>query len=340
MIIFSSDRFADHLTPPGHPERPERAEVLHRVAERWAARGAELVAPPPVADVDLLRVHTPAYVAAIRATAGRAVRLDPDTSTSPDSCEVASLAAGAAVAAVDRVLARPADGPALACVRPPGHHAEADRAMGFCLFNSIAVAAAHARAAGVERVAIVDFDVHHGNGTQAAFYDDPTVLFVSSHQHPYYPGTGAASEIGVGPGRGFTVNLPLEAGAGDADVDEAYRRVALPVLDAFAPGLVLVSAGFDAHVDDPLAALRMTPSGFANLTRLLLGLADRHAGGRIVFATEGGYDLDGLETSLHATMEACAAGVTIAEPPLVGDRRRGQAAAAAARAALGDHWRM
>jgi len=340
MIIFSSERFADHLTPPGHPERPERAEVLRRVAARWAGRGAQLVEPPPAEEADLVRVHTPAYVAAIRQTAGRAVRLDPDTSTSPDSFAVASLAVGAVVAAVDRVLARPAEGPAFACVRPPGHHAEADRAMGFCLFNSIAIAAAHARAAGLAKVAIVDFDVHHGNGTQAAFYADPTVLFVSSHQYPYYPGTGAATEIGRADGRGFTVNLPLEAGAGDADLDEAYRRIAVPVLDAFAPELVLVSAGFDAHQDDPLAALRMTPAGFAALTRLLLGVAARHAGGRIVFATEGGYDLDGLEMSLQATIDACAAGADAADVVPVGDRTRGRAAAAAAAAALGGHWRL
>jgi acetoin utilization deacetylase AcuC-like enzyme len=340
MVIFSSERFAHHLTPPGHPERPDRAETLRRVALRWAARGHELLEPPLADDTALTRIHSPAYVAAIRATAGRAVQLDADTSTSPDSVEVACLAAGAAVAAVDRVIATPGDGPAFALVRPPGHHAEADRAMGFCLFNSIAVAAAHARAAGVEKVAIVDFDVHHGNGTQAAFYRDPSVLFVSSHQYPYYPGTGAATEIGRELGEGFTVNLPLDAGAGDADLDEAYRRVAVPVLDGFAPDLVLVAAGFDAHEDDPLAALRMTPGGFANLTRLLLGVASRHAAGRIAFVTEGGYDLDGLDASLHATLEACAerGPAAAADHGISGDRSRGQRTVAAAQAALGRFW--
>jgi acetoin utilization deacetylase AcuC-like enzyme len=340
VIIYSSERFTHHLTPPGHPERPERAEVLARVAERWGRRGATVLEPPLAEPAALTRIHTAEYVAAIAATAGRAVMLDPDTSTSPESFEVACLAAGAAMAAVDAVRADAAAGPAIACVRPPGHHAEADRAMGFCLFNSIAVAAAHARAAGLARVAIVDFDVHHGNGTQAAFYGDPAVLFVSSHQYPYYPGTGAASEIGRGAGAGFTVNLPLEAGAGDADLDEAYRRIALPVLDAFAPQLVLVSAGFDAHEDDPLAALRMTAPGFANLTRLLLGVAARHAGGRIVLVTEGGYDLDGLATSLHATLEACAESPPASSPAITGDRRRGRQAADAAAAALASHWRI
>jgi acetoin utilization deacetylase AcuC-like enzyme len=340
VIIFSSERFTHHLTPPGHPERPERAEVLLQVAERWARRGATVREPAPAEVEALTRVHAADYVAAIASTAGRAVMLDPDTSTSPESYDVACLAAGAALGAVDAVLDDPASGPAIACVRPPGHHAEADRAMGFCLFNSIAVAAAHARALGLGRVAIVDFDVHHGNGTQAAFYGDPSVLFISSHQYPYYPGSGAATEIGRGAGAGFTVNLPLEAGAGDADLDEAYRRVAVPVLDAFAPELVLVSAGFDAHEDDPLAALRMTPAGFANLTRLLLGVAARHAAGRIAFVTEGGYDLDGLATSLHATLEACAEGAPPTLPAVAGDRARGQRGAAAAAGALAGHWRL
>ncbi len=187
-------------------------------------------------------------------------------------------------------------------------------------------------------VAIVDFDVHHGNGTQAAFYADPSVLFVSSHQYPFYPGTGAATEIGTGRGEGFTVNLPLEAGAGDADLDEAYRRVVVPILDQFAPHLILVSAGFDAHADDPLAALRMSPSGFANLAGLLMGVAARHAGGRIVFVTEGGYDLDALDASLHAVLEAVSGDRR--DQPVAGDRSRGRRAVAAARKALDRFWRL
>ncbi|MCC6988335.1 MAG: histone deacetylase, partial [Acidobacteria bacterium] len=268
MILLSSDVFSHHLTPPGHPERPERAEALRRVARSWAEAGHTLIEPAPVDDAVLALVHDAAYVAAIRETAGHAVRLDPDTSTSPESYEVARTAAGAVVDGVRHVLAAP-DEAAVALVRPPGHHAERATAMGFCLFNSVAVAAAWARAQGVGKVAIVDFDVHHGNGTQAMFYDDPSVLFVSSHQYPYYPGTGGAAEIGTGAGAGFTVNLPLEAGAGDAALDEAFRAVAVPILDQFAPDLVLVSAGFDAHAADPLGGFRMTPGGFANLARLL-----------------------------------------------------------------------
>jgi acetoin utilization deacetylase AcuC-like enzyme len=339
MRLLSSQRFAHHLTPPGHPERPERADVLRRVALAWGAAGHDVVEPSAADEADLALVHAPEYVAAIRETAGRAVRLDADTSTSPESYDVARLAAGAVVGAVRHVLARP-DEPAVALVRPPGHHAEAARAMGFCLFNSIAVGAAWARRQGVARVAIVDFDVHHGNGTQDTFFADPTVLFVSSHQYPYYPGSGAASEIGRAAGAGFTVNLALEAGAGDADLDEAYRTIAMPVLEQFAPELVLVSAGFDAHADDPLGGCRMSAAGFANLARLIDAIAVRHAGGRTVYVTEGGYDLDAFGASLNAVLGVLAdRGAALPPEPLAGDRERGRAAARGAREALAPFWR-
>jgi acetoin utilization deacetylase AcuC-like enzyme len=339
MHLLSSERFAHHLTTPGHPERPERADVLRRVALGWAARGHVLVEPDMAADDILALVHAPEYVAAIRETAGHAVRLDPDTTTSPESYDVARLAAGAVVDAVRLAIAHPAD-PAVALVRPPGHHAEAARAMGFCLFNSVAVGAAWARRhAGLARVAVVDFDVHHGNGTQAVFYDDPSVLFVSSHQFPYYPGTGSAGEIGEGAGRGFTVNLPVEAGAGDADLDEAYRRIALPVLERFAPELVIVSAGFDAHASDPLGGCRMTAAGFANLTRLIDGVARRAAAGRTVYVTEGGYDLEALAASLDAVLGVLAERETPSGgQAIAGDRSRGRSAASAAAAALASTW--
>jgi acetoin utilization deacetylase AcuC-like enzyme len=315
LTIFTSDRFADHLTPPGHPERLERAEVMQVVASEFRQRGGEVREPRLATEDELARVHDREYIALIGETAGRATALDLDTFTSPDSYEVALLAAGAALSSVDHVLG--AGGTrALAMVRPPGHHAERNRAMGFCLFNNIAIAAAHARASGLDRVAVVDFDVHHGNGTQWAFYDDPSVLFVSSHQYPYYPGTGAASDIGTGRGLGFTINLPLEAGATDADYDLVYTSVALPVLRHFRPELILISAGFDAFVDDPLGGMRATADGFARLTALLAEVADECCGGRIVAVTEGGYDLAGLAASLRAvtavlggemTLEQCEA---------------------------------
>jgi acetoin utilization deacetylase AcuC-like enzyme len=305
LTIFTSDRFADHLTPPGHPERPERAEVMQVVASEFRLRGGDVCEPRHATEHELARVHDREYIGLIGETAGRATALDPDTFTSPESYEVALLAAGATVAAVDHVLAG-AGRRALAMVRPPGHHAGRNRAMGFCLFNNIAVAAAHARASGLERVAIVDFDVHHGNGTEAAFYDDPSVLFISSHQFPYYPGTGAAKRIGTGKGVGFTINLPLEAGATDADYDLVYSSVAIPVLRQFRPELILISAGFDAFVDDPLGGMRVTVEGFARLTALIAEVADECCGGRIVAVTEGGYDLPGLAGSLRAVVAVLA----------------------------------
>lgn len=305
LTVVTSPRFIDHVTPPGHPERPERAEAMAVVVERFRAGGGRVVEPRPATDADLLRVHTPAHVQAMVATRGRAVTLDPDTFTSPDSEEVARLAAGAAMTGVDVALDGPPGTRAMAVVRPPGHHAEADKPMGFCLYNTVAVAAAHARARGLERVAIVDYDVHHGNGTQAIFYSDPSVFFISSHQFPFYPGTGAANETGEGPGVGFTLNLPLDLGAMDRDVLPLYERWAVPALERFQPQLLMISAGFDAHERDPLAGCRMSTAGFRTLTRLLLDCAARTCQGRVVVVTEGGYDVTALGECLGAVIEAC-----------------------------------
>ena len=303
LTIFTSPRFADHLTPPGHPERVERFEVMQVVASEFRKSGGSVVEPRRVTDEEITRVHAPEYLTLIRETAGRATMLDPDTFTSPDSYDVACLAAGAAVAAVEHVLAS-AGNRALAQVRPPGHHAEHNRAMGFCFFNNIAIAAAHARARGLARVAIVDYDVHHGNGTQWSFYEDPAVLFISSHQFPYYPGTGAADETGKEAGSGFTVNLPLAAGATDADYEVAYSRIAIPILRQFRPELILISAGFDAYMDDPLGGMRLTASYFGRLTATIAAVANDCCSGRVVAITEGGYDLKGLADSLREVTRA------------------------------------
>jgi acetoin utilization deacetylase AcuC-like enzyme len=338
LTIFTSDRFADHLNPPWHPERLERAEVMQVVASEFRQRGGDVREPRHATEHELARVHDREYIGLIGETAGRATALDSDTFTSPDSYEVALLAAGAAVASVDHVLAG-AGRRALAMVRPPGHHAERNRAMGFCLFNNIAIAAAHARAGGLERVAVVDFDVHHGNGTQWTFYDDPSVLFVSSHQYPYFPGTGAAGDIGTGKGIGFTINLPLEAGATDADYDLVYSSIALPVLRQFRPELILISAGFDAFVDDPLGGMRATADGFARLTALLADVADDCCGGRIVAVTEGGYDLAGLAASLRAVTAVLAGERTLeqCEAP-AGPAPRGRVATDAVTPHVRQYW--
>jgi len=303
LSVISSSRFVDHLTPPGHPERPERAETMAAVVERFRSGGGTVLESRLATDEDLLRVHTAAHVKAMVATRGRAVMLDADTFTSPDSEEIARLAAGGVVLGVETVLSGASGSRALVAVRPPGHHAEPDKPMGFCLYNSIAVGAAYARSQGLSRVAIVDYDVHHGNGTQAAFYEDPTVLFVSSHQFPFYPGTGAPSETGSGPGLGFTLNLPLELGALDRDVVPRYEREVLPRLDSFKPDLLMISAGFDAHERDPLAGCRMSTAGIRALTAMLIGAADRLCGGRAVIVTEGGYDLTALSECLEAVID-------------------------------------
>jgi acetoin utilization deacetylase AcuC-like enzyme len=299
LTIYTSDRFADHLNPPGHPERLQRAEVMQVVASEFRKGGVEVREPRVATQDEIARIHDREYITLISETAGTATALDPDTYTSPDSYDVARLAAGAAIGCVEHVL-EGTGRRAFAMVRPPGHHAERNRAMGFCLFNSVAIAAAHARTRGLERVAIVDYDVHHGNGTQWSFYEDPTVLFVSSHQYPYYPGTGAATDIGRGRGLGFTVNLPIEAGGTDADFELAYNTVAFPILRQFRPQLILVSAGFDALDDDPLAGMRLSANEFARLTAAMVAVADEYCSGRIVAVTEGGYDLGGLASCLRA----------------------------------------
>ncbi len=306
VILIHSDRFAEHQTPPGHPERPERAEVMAAVAARWRERGNEIIAPREATIEQLARVHGRDHIRRMSETSVKASQIDPDTYTSPESYAVARLAAGAAIDAVERVMGD-SHKAAVALVRPPGHHAERDRAMGFCLFNNVAVAAAHARAQGAAKVAIVDYDVHHGNGTQHIFETDPHVLYISTHQFPYYPGTGAADEVGREAGKGFTVNVPLEVGAVDEDFQVAFSRVVLPVLRQFEPDLIIVSAGVDAHERDPLGGMRLSTAAFGAMTRDLRAVAEECCHGRILSVIEGGYDLEALSASLDAIIEAHAA---------------------------------
>jgi acetoin utilization deacetylase AcuC-like enzyme len=334
MIVIASPRFSGHTPPPGHPERAERALVFEGVAGRHLARQGRVQEPRPATRPELTRVHATSYVDRVALTRGRPVKLDPDTFASSGSCDVALLAAGAAIQAAEHAVATRE--PAFALVRPPGHHAEVDRAMGFCFFNNVAVAAAAMLARDLERIAIVDIDVHHGNGTQAMFYEDPRVLYVSTHQFPFYPGTGAADEVGAEDGRGFTVNLPMEAGSTDADYALVHREVIRPILDEFRPQLVLVSAGFDAHERDPLASMRMTTEGYAGLIASLRDIAARH--GALALVTEGGYDLDALGACLDASL-AVLEDRTSPPPSIVtGAAPRGARAVVQARAALKPFW--
>jgi acetoin utilization deacetylase AcuC-like enzyme len=339
MLLITSPRFEEHVTPPGHPESMERARVFGQVWAWWRENGGKTEAPRLATREELLRVHDRDYLDRIAASAGRAVMLDADTFTSPESVEIAGLAAGGAIQAGAHALER--GEPAFALVRPPGHHAEADKAMGFCIYNNVALAAAAARAGGAARVAIVDIDVHHGNGTQWIFYDDPDVLYLSTHQFPFYPGTGAADEIGTAAGTGFTVNVPVEAGATDADYGLIYRAVIVPVLQQFAPRLTIISAGFDIHADDPLASMRLTTDGCTAIVTAVASAA-RRAGSALAVVTEGGYDLEALRACLEHAIEAVS---TSGEGPGVtggaeGPAPRGERAVAAVRAVHGARWRL
>jgi acetoin utilization deacetylase AcuC-like enzyme len=339
MLLITSTDFDQHVTPPGHPERPERAHVFDAVAAEWRDKGGPLLQPRAVTREELERVHDEAYLDRIAAANGHAVMLDPDTFTSPDSFPVAQLAAGATVQAAAHALDKRE--PAFALVRPPGHHAERDRAMGFCLYNNVAIAAAAMLERGLQRIAIVDIDVHHGNGTQWIFYDDPRVLYVSTHQHPFYPGTGGADEIGTGKGKGFTVNVPMEAGCDDGDYGLVYGKIVKPILDEFAPELLLVSAGYDAHERDPLASMRVTTAGYGTIVAGLRDVASRH--GALALVTEGGYDLPALAACLELSFEVLSSethpGVETTGASSGRSQVRGERAVNAARTALKPYWR-
>ncbi|OYT72553.1 MAG: histone deacetylase [Chloracidobacterium sp. CP2_5A] len=298
--IFAPAPHAQHDTG-AHPETAARVTAIVRALESDAALRAaiERGAPRVASSEELTRVHTPEHIARVADACAMArqrrqrVALDPDTVVSSGSYEAALYAAGAALAAVEAV-GRGGARRALAVIRPPGHHATASRAMGFCLFNNVAIAARHAQRLGFERVLIVDWDVHHGNGTQEIFYADPSVFFFSTHQFPHYPGTGSQWERGAGAGEGYTLNIPLAAGTSAAAHRQAFEAGLAAITDRFRPDFVLISAGFDAHADDPLGNLNLTDADFAHLTRLVKDVADTYCAGRLVSVLEGGYNLTAL----------------------------------------------
>ena len=303
----------EHLTPPGHPECADRLRAVMTALEAEAFAYLTRVEAPLVDDGPLLRVHAEAHLRRIegRSPARGFAAIDADTFMSPGSVAAARRAAGAVVAAVDMVMRCEVQN-AFCAVRPPGHHAEPETAMGFCLFGNAAVGAMHAlEAHGLARVAIMDFDVHHGNGTQALIWDEPRVLFASTQQMPLYPGTGSPDERGA---HGQIVNVALRPGAGGAEFRAAMRDKVLPAIDAHAPELIIVSAGFDAHARDPLANLNLTEEDFAWATRELCRLADRHARGRLVSTLEGGYDLEALAASVAAHVRVLMEQVYVEQP--------------------------
>ena len=334
-------RYLEHLNPEGHPERAARIENLLSLEELLVGAGVSALASDRHAtDEELLRVHTSDHLERIETTAGDVyTMLDPDTHTSPRSSEIARLGAGALLHMVDAIVAgAPAKG--FAAIRPPGHHAESDRPMGFCLYNNVAVAAAHIlEHHGLERVLIVDYDVHHGNGTQQIFYRDPRVLYASLHQFPFYPGTGSVEETGEGDGCGCTVNVPLPGGCTDGDYLDAFERVVLPAAREFDPGFVLISAGYDAHARDPLGGMRLTAAGFDAMTSALCKVADDHCAGRMAAVLEGGYNTDALRDAVEVTVRRMHAGGAAttdgfaSTPP-------GTAAVAAAAASASAFWKL
>jgi acetoin utilization deacetylase AcuC-like enzyme len=300
-------RYLDHEMGPGHPESPDRLRAicaqlqnsgtwsrLHQVAPRRAERQWIEI------------IHRASYVESLerRSPAKGYASLDPDTSMSPGTLDAAYLATGGALAAVDAIMNGDID-QAFCAVRPPGHHAETDRAMGFCFFNSVAIAARYIQQHyGLKRVLIVDWDVHHGNGTQHVFYDDDSVLFFSTHQFPFYPGTGGAMETGEGRGKGLTINVPLSGGQGDDEYRAVFQKVLVPAADTFQPEFVVISAGFDAHRDDPLASMDLTEEGYGELTSMVASIAKNFSKGRILGCLEGGYHLQALARSVDQHLQA------------------------------------
>jgi acetoin utilization deacetylase AcuC-like enzyme len=302
--IVRDERYLRHGAGFSHPESPQRLVDIYRMLDSAGMAGKfEEIEPRHATRGELEMIHTPSYVDQVAATAGKScVSLDPDTSTTPDSYDTALLAAGGVCRAIDEVVSGAVDN-AFALIRPPGHHAEADRAAGFCLFNNIAVGARYATGKhGLERVLIVDWDLHHGNGTQHSFYGDADILYFSTHQYPYYPGTGALEEAGRGKGLGYTINVPLVPGAGDGDYLSIFRKILKPVALQFKPRIVLVSAGFDIYNQDPLGAMEVTPRGFGCLARVLLDIADACCGGKLVMVLEGGYNTKGQASAVEAVL--------------------------------------
>ncbi|MSP38040.1 MAG: histone deacetylase [Deltaproteobacteria bacterium] len=297
--------YLKHQPGDGHPERPERVKVLLDLAAELEPAKFQLLTPNPARRADIEATHGADFVRLIEATAQHNhYALDGDTITCRDSFGVALLAVGGFLGLLDAIAAKEAQN-GFALVRPPGHHALRQRAMGFCLFNTMAIGAEYLRRThGAKRVMIVDWDVHHGNGTQDAFYSDPSVLFLSTHQYPYYPGSGAVNEVGVGAGAGFTINIPLPAGCADREYLQVFQDIVAPAVERFAPDWILVSAGFDPHRDDPLGGMGVSEEGFAAMAERLVALAQKLAGGRIAFLLEGGYDLGALKNSVAAVLGA------------------------------------
>ncbi len=302
--IIMDTRYQEHNTGPSHPERAERIGTLLRLEQEYQREGLVRLTPRLADPNEIAYNHDPGHIDRVAATAQQDFyAFDADTPTSAQSYTTACLATGGLLTLLESIMTGEVDN-GFALVRPPGHHAERSRAMGFCLFNNVAVGAHYLREKfGLQRILIMDWDLHHGNGTQSSFYQDKNVLYLSTHQYPYYPGTGATEETGTGEGEGFTVNLPFPAGWGDAEYIEAFQCIIDPISRQFDPQFVLISAGFDCHYRDPLGGMNVTEEGFAAMARILLRIARDHAQGRCAAILEGGYDLTALKNSVIRVLD-------------------------------------
>lgn len=304
--IVKDRRYMEHVMDPGHPESPERLREIYQMLEEEEMKGRPLgkVKPRSATREELEMVHSPTYIDLVASTAGKPyVRLDMDTSTCAKSYETALLAAGGLLELI-KVVMQGKFNNGFALVRPPGHHAERDRAMGFCLFNNVAIGARYAlKNFSLQRILIVDWDVHHGNGTQNSFYEDPKVLYFSTHRYGFYPGTGAATEVGKCKGEGFNVNVPLSPGVRDTEYGIIFEKILKPIALEYRPQLILVSAGFDIHYNDPLGGMEVTEKGFARMTQILMEIAEATAQGKLVLTLEGGYNVAGQRRSVKAVLE-------------------------------------
>jgi len=302
--IIRSDLYLNHDAGDWHPESPKRLEVIHRYLDSNQLPGVEFLKPRPATRDEITLIHGQKHYDIIAQTASRPkCYLDADTQTCEHSFEAALFAAGGLILLVDKVLNGELKN-GFALVRPPGHHAEANRAMGFCLFNNIAIAAAWAlKERGLSRLLIVDWDLHHGNGTQHSFYNDPRVLYFSTHLYPFYPGTGSFTEIGKGEGKGYTVNVPMSSKHDDKDFVAVYQKIVQPLINTYRPEMILVSAGFDTHMSDPMQGMAVTPEGYAAMTRILKTMAEKICDGRLVLVLEGGYHFMGQAESVMKVIE-------------------------------------
>jgi acetoin utilization deacetylase AcuC-like enzyme len=337
--IVTDPLYIKHNPGLGHPESPARLESIYsKIKKTNLYDKLQEIPPRPATREEICYIHQSKYYQQVEQTDGREVSLDPDTTTSADSFRAAELAAGGTLALVEAVVQGEIDN-GYALVRPPGHHAEHNRAMGFCLFNNVAIAAEYAlKKLGLSKVLIVDWDLHHGNGTMHSFNQRSDVVYFSTHQYPYYPGTGAIQDIGIGQGAGYTINVPLATGMGDTEYRAVFVEILAPIVKEYSPDLMLISTGFDTYYQDPLGGMKMTAEGYGMLSGELINMANQACDGKLVFVLEGGYNLEGLSNGVIYCLQALLGEYT--PPPHSGESGLAKAYIQAVKQTLSAHWKF